>query len=267
MSYKTGSLWWINPILFMRWTRGFGIAVTRTLATLLTLFILLASSWQGSARPTEPAFQNVLDRYGIPLQLPTEGKFILVNVPAFELLAFEEGVPVLRSRIIVGTPWNKTPLVTTFVSAVRFRPTWRPTPSMVASGEYRDYVRPPGPNNPLGLAAVRLAPGLLVYLHGTNQPELFELERRALSHGCIRVERWDELVAFVLDMDLESVHAYAEGKRTFDIATNPIPVELGYYLAFPDASGKLARYADIYGVGDKVSQGPLDPSGVGSCAI
>ena len=45
---------------------------------------------------------------------------------------------------------------------------------MIASGEYRDAVWPPGPNNPLGLAAVRLEPGLLVYLHDTNQRQLFE---------------------------------------------------------------------------------------------
>jgi len=232
------------------------MAVIRKIAALFTFLGLLTWGWQGSplkAQAFEPGFQPMLDRYGIPLQIPAEGKFILVNVPAFEVLAFQDGMPVLRSRIIVGTAWNKTPLLTTFVSAVRFRPTWRPTPSMVASGEYRDYVRPPGPNNPLGLAAVRLAPGLLVYLHGTNQPELFELERRALSHGCIRVERWDELVAFVLDMELETVHRYAQGRRTFDIPTRPIPVELGYYLSFPDESGRLIRHVDVYGIAAKVN--------------
>ena len=103
---------------------------------------------------------------------------------------------------------------------------------MVGSGEYTDYVRPPDPNNPFGLAAVRLAPGLLVYLHGTNQPELFDQERRALAHGCIRLERWDELIAFVLDTDLKTVHRYAQSRRTFDIPTHPTPVELGYYLSF-----------------------------------
>ncbi|MGJ8561647.1 MAG: L,D-transpeptidase family protein [Litorimonas sp.] len=219
--------------------------------TVLLSFLVLIASFGSSIIPTsadEPGFQQALDRFDIPLQIPDERKFILVNVPAFEVLAFQDGAPVLRSRIIVGAPWTRTPLVRTFVSAVRFRPTWRPTRSMIASGEYRDYVRPPGPDNPLGLAAVRLAPGLLVYLHGTNHPELFELERRALSHGCIRVDRWDELVAFVLDMDLETVHTYANGNRTFDISVHPIPVELGYYLSFPDPDGRLIHHMDIYGI-------------------
>ena len=137
---------------------------------------------------------------------------------------------------------------------------------MVASGEYRDYVRLPDPNNPLGLAAVHLAPGLLVYLHGTNRPTLFDQERRAFSHGCIRVERWDELIAFVLDMDLETVHVYAHSTKTFDIPTRPIPVELRYYLSFPDASGQLIRHEDIYGIGDKVSHVLSSSSSASRCA-
>lgn len=244
--------------------------MTRKIVVLLTFFDLLTWGWPGlpvTAPVSKPRFQQVLDRYDIPLQIPADGKFILVNIPAFEVLAFQDGISVLRSRIIVGTPWNKTRLFTTFVSAVRFRPTWRPTPSMVPNGEYKDYVRPPPEQTiPLGLAVVRLAPGLMVYLHGTNQPELFDLEQRALSHGCIRVERWDELIAFVLDMNFETVHAYAQGRKTFDIPTRPIPVELGYYLSFPDAGGRLLRHADIYGMGDKVSQFFSGSSSAGGCA-
>lgn len=242
--------------------------MARKIAILMTLLVIVLW-WVApppAAQSSEPRFQQLLDRYDIPLEIPAEGKFILVNIPAFEVVAFHNGEPVLRSRVIVGTPWTRTPLITTFVSAVRFRPSWRPTPSMVASGEYKDYVRPPGPNNPLGLAAVRLEPGLLVYLHGTNKPGLFELQQRALSHGCIRVELWDELVAFVLDVNVEAVHAYAGGNRTFDAAADPTPVELGYYLSFPDPSGRLIRYEDIYGIGDRVSQAPSVSRAGGLCA-
>lgn len=193
------------------------------------------------------AFQARLDRFGIPLRLPAAGKAILVNVPAFELIAFEDGEPVFRSRIIVGTPWNPTPLIDTYVSRVTFRPSWRPTPSMVASGEYPDRVRPPGPNNPLGLAAVRLEPGLLVYLHDTNQRHLFELEDRALSHGCIRVQRWDELIAWILGRSADWVRRTAETPPTREVAADPIPVLIRYYTAFPGRDGSLETFADIYG--------------------
>ena len=195
------------------------------------------------------AFQMALDRAGVAYQIPPEGKGILVNIPAFELIAFDQGAPILRSRIIVGAPWHRTPRLTPYVSAVRFRPTWRPTASMIASGEYADRVWPAGPGNPLGLAAVRLQPGLLVYLHDTNHREKFDETYRALSHGCLRVQQWDRLVAFVLGMDLAQVHRLANGQRTFDAPTPPIPVTLAYFTRFPDASGRIIEHPDIYNLG------------------
>jgi murein L,D-transpeptidase YcbB/YkuD len=191
-------------------------------------------------------FPEQLQRLGVDYAPPATGKAILVNIPAFELIAFEDGEPVLRSRVIVGTPWHPTPILDTHVSRVTFRPTWRPTPAMVASGEYVDRVWPPGTRNPLGLAAVRLEPGLLVYLHDTNQRQLFEREMRALSHGCVRVQKWDEVVAFVLGMDLEEVRRLAGGRRTLEVPAEPIQVTLGYYTVFPDETGELRRFEDIY---------------------
>ena len=197
-------------------------------------------------------FQARLDALGIPLTLPP-GKAILVNIPAFELIAFEDGAPVLRSRVIVGAPWHRTPRMDTYVSRVTFRPSWRPTPAMVASGEYADRVRPPGPNNPLGLAAVRLQPGLLVYLHDTNQRHRFAEENRALSHGCIRVERWDALIAWILDRDQGWVRRMAETPPTKEVPAPRIPVLIRYLPVFPAADGAVLRHQDIYGLGGAVA--------------
>jgi murein L,D-transpeptidase YcbB/YkuD len=191
-------------------------------------------------------FQQSLDRYGVPLSVPQSGKAIVVNVPAFQLIAFEDGNPVMRSRIIVGTPWNRTPLIETYVTAVRIRPTWRPTPAMIASGEYVDRRWPAGRKNPLGLVAIRLEPGLLVYLHDTNRRGLFDKPMRALSHGCIRVQQWDDLAAWILDVDHETIHRWANGKRTFDVPTPNIPVLITYLTAFPDGDDRLELFEDIY---------------------
>jgi hypothetical protein len=210
------------------------------------------------APPPSSVFQGHLDRLGVPYRPPARGKAILVNVPAFELVAFEDAAPVLRSRVIVGSPRNPTPLMETYATAVRFRPRWRPTPDMVASGEYKDRIWPPGPKNPLGLAAIRLAPGLLVYLHDTNRRSLFTREDRALSHGCIRVQRWDELIAWLLDTDVAEVHRHANGRRTFDMPTPAVPVTLGYFTTFPDDAGDPVRFEDVYRRGI-VASGP-EPS-------
>lgn len=198
------------------------------------------------APPPLPSFQDHLDRLGIDYRAPERGKAILVNVPGYEAIALEDGKPVIRSRAIVGTARNPTPILETHTSVVRFRPSWRPTPSMVASGAYKDYRRPPGPNNPLGLAAIRLEPGMLIYLHDTNRPQLFDRADRALSHGCVRVERWDEMVAWLLEIDMEEVYRHANGRRTFDMPAEPIRVTMGYYTTFPDPDGQAVAHADIY---------------------
>jgi murein L,D-transpeptidase YcbB/YkuD len=191
-------------------------------------------------------FQASLNRLGVSFTAPRKGKAILVNIPAFELIAFAEGEPVFRSRTIVGAPWHRTPIMDTYTSVVRFRPTWRPTPPMIASGKYRDRIWPPGLKNPLGLAAVRLQPGLLIYLHDTNHRELFEHDMRALSHGCIRVQQWDKVIAWILDIEMDEVHRLANGARTVDVAAPNIPVTLGYFTKFPNDAGKLVEYEDIY---------------------
>jgi murein L,D-transpeptidase YcbB/YkuD len=250
-----------------------------TLGVLAALaFVLACSLGPARAEPTEALqpsvstepsdFQEALDRIGIPLELPRNGKAIIVNIPAFELIAFADGRPVLRSRVIVGAPWHRTPILSTYTTTVRFRPTWRPTPAMIASGEHRDRVWPPGLSNPLGLAAIRLEEGLLVYLHDTNHRELFARENRALSHGCVRVELWDQLIAWLMEFDLQTVHRLANGRATFDVPTPPVPVILGYFMVFPDAVGEPVRYEDIYGLGDSapVPAINLEAPSLSSCA-
>lgn len=196
--------------------------------------------------PPPPSFQDHLDRLNIDYTVPRTGKAILVNIPGFEVIAFEDGEPVLRSRAIVGTPRNQTPVMETHTSVVRFRPSWRPTPRMVASGAYKDFRRPPGRNNPLGLAAIRLEPGMLIYLHSTNRPQLFSRDARALSHGCVRVENWEALVAWLLEIDATEVQLHANGPATFDMPAEPIRVTMAYFTTFPDAEGRPVVHNDIY---------------------
>ena len=231
--------------------------MTRFLLTLALLALAACAAPRVTAPPSTPLalaeapplspFEAALREIGAEFRPPARGKAVLVNIPAYELIAFEDGLPVMTSRVIVGASRTQTPVVDTEVSVVRFRPTWRPTPEMVASGEYADRRWPAGPRNPLGLAAIRLEPGLLVYLHDTNRPGLFEREARALSHGCVRTERWDALAAWILDIPVDEVLAHANGSRTFDMPPPaPVPVFLRYYTVFPDADGEIRRHPDIY---------------------
>ena len=209
-----------------------------------------------SADPTAPAPVSPIGRpaprpmtYLDPPfeRIPAEGKAIFVNIPSYELIAFEDGQEVLRSRVIVGSPKHPTPEMSTKTSVVRFRPTWTPTSEMVREEGVSPETRPPGKNNPLGLLAIRFEAGNLIYLHDTNNRKLFGRDKRALSHGCVRVERWDEVAAFVLGIPVEEVRRHAEGKRTFDTETEGVPVVIRYKTKFPDQAGVVRDYADIYG--------------------
>ena len=66
----------------------------------------------GPAAATEPApsaYVSLLRSQGVETAIPARGKFILVNIPSYELIALQDGVPVLRSRVVVGKPAAPTP--------------------------------------------------------------------------------------------------------------------------------------------------------------
>ncbi|WP_246158309.1 L,D-transpeptidase family protein [Reyranella soli] len=117
--------------------------------------------------------------------IPSRGRTIVVHIPSFELIALEDGAPVLRSRVIVGRPSTPTPELLSSMSSIRFNPAWMPTPSMI-SNEGAHYA-PRGPNNPLGQLLFELDNDQLIFLHDTNDRSLFSRSNRALSHGCVRV--------------------------------------------------------------------------------
>ncbi len=83
----------------------------------------------------------------VGVDVPSRGRFVLVNIPSFELIAFENGDPVLRSRVVVGRRATPTPELETAIVAVKFNPSWTPTPAMMR-WEGARYM-PPGPRNPL----------------------------------------------------------------------------------------------------------------------
>ena len=226
---------------------------------MLTIAIVVALAACGGQAPrpsTQPApqeqaaspFLDSLTALGIPLALPP-GRAILVNIPSYELVALEDGQPVFWSRVIVGKPETRTPRIDTTTSSVVFWPSWRPTPEMVASGEVPDRVFPPGPGNPMGGLAITLDTPLGIAMHDTNQRYLFVRERRAFSHGCIRVQKWDTLAAWLLDRDEDWVRTMAAGPTTQRLAAPRVPVLIRYFTVFPTEGGGIGRYADIYGLG------------------
>jgi len=198
---------------------------------------------QAGTASTE-TFASVLARGGIAA--PARGRFVLVNIPAFELIALEDGRPVLRSRVIVGTAGMPTPELLSSLYAVRFNPSWTPTPAMVRKEGARPV--PPGPRNPLGQILFALDNDDLIFLHDTNDRSLFDRSNRALSHGCVRVQRAHALAAWALrKSEADVAEMIATGATRSVPLSAPIPVLLAYRTRFPEEDGKVKTYPDIYG--------------------
>ena len=110
----------------------------------------------------------------------------------------------------------------------------------------------PGAKNALGLVKLIFPNEHSVYLHSTPSTELFSRSRRDFSSGCIRVEKPDELTAWVLRNNpgwtLERVRqAMQSGPDDVTVRLpQPIPVFIVYgtVLAYPD--GEVHFYPDIY---------------------
>lgn len=193
-------------------------------------------------------FRETLRRAGITLPLPARGRAIVVNIPGFELIAIEDGVPVMRSRVVVGAVATPTPVMRTRLIGLEFWPSWQPSRGMIERGEYRaGDVTPPGPDNPLGPVVLWLDNNQEILLHATNAPARFDDAVPAASHGCVWVERYQDLAAWVIGENRERLSARLEQVRTRWQRVRPIPVWLVYFTRFPNAAGDIVEYPDLYG--------------------
>jgi L,D-transpeptidase ErfK/SrfK len=134
---------------------------------------------------------------------PREG--IVVNLPEHRLYYFpkqKRGEPrvVITYPVSIGKMDWRTPLGLTHVIGKQKNPVWYPPESVrkehAEAGDPLPASVPSGPDNPLGLFAMRLAAGNGTYLiHGTNNPIAVGL---AVTHGCVRMYPDDVAALFPL---------------------------------------------------------------------
>lgn len=110
----------------------------------------------------------------------------------------------------------------------------------------------PGAKNALGFVKFMFPNEYNVYLHGTPAKALFSKSRRDFSHGCIRVEKPDELAAWVLqglpDWTPERIREAENGTRTLQVnLKQSIPVLIVYGTVMSDETGQVSFFDDIYG--------------------
>ena len=113
------------------------------------------------------------------------------------------------------------------------------------------FVQRPGKDNALGTVKFLFPNPQDIYLHDTSQPELFSLDERALSSGCVRVEK-PRLLAEKLLRSQDGWHRglideAIDHNRTSRIRLkDPVPVYLMYWTTWVDEQGKLQIRDDVY---------------------
>lgn len=219
---------------------------------------------------------------------------IMVNIPNFSLIYYLNGSQILASRVIVGRPDRKTPLMRSALNNVVLNPPWNvPTslvrqdiipkvkqdpaylfkhnytllsgwssdaevidPSMIdwhmvsaASFPYR-IRQAPGATNSLGRYKFNMPSSDAIYLHDTPNHNLFQKDIRALSSGCVRVNKASDLANLLLQdagwNDSRISNTLKEGDTRYVSIRHRIPVNLYYLTAWVADDGKTQFRTDIY---------------------
>lgn len=164
-------------------------------------------------------------------------RYIVVNIPAFQLEAVEGSRVVQRHRVIVGKPDRQTPGVFAQIRTINLYPYWHvpesvarldliprlerepgylnqmhirvvnqtgqdvtasANPAWQASPSSVSFRQEPGPWNALGLIRLDMPNDKNVYMHDTPMKDLFGWRERTFSAGCVRVEGVADLAVWLL---------------------------------------------------------------------
>lgn len=197
-------------------------------------------------------------------------EFIFVNIPSYQLVFKRNDKTELESNVVVGETLTETAIFSGLIERLVFSPYWN-IPRNIIKNEIeqsiandKEYLakhnmewnngnirQKPGPRNPMGLVKFIFPNSNEIYLHDTPSKSLFKSEYRAYSHGCINVNKAQELAFLVLKNDpnwpAERISQALSGeKETICILKNKIPVHIGYFTALVTDSGKINFYHDVY---------------------
>jgi murein L,D-transpeptidase YcbB/YkuD len=211
-------------------------------------------------------------------KLNTAKEYIAVNIPSYRLHYFQDGEPVLVSKVVVGKELNKTVVFSGQMSYIAFSPYWN-VPNSILENEIKpgierdpDYLekhnmewvgnrvrQKPGGSNSLGLVKFMFPNSNNIYLHDTPAKSLFNKEERAFSHGCVRVEKAKELAVLITKKHGNWTEGkvdkamHAQKENTFGIK-DKIPVYIAYFTAWADEDGNIAFFDDIYKRDNRLAQ-------------
>ena len=242
----------------------------------------------------------------LPDTIPAD--FILVNIPEYKMHVFENGKPSWQSNVVVGKAAGRTQVFRGNLSQIVLNPSWGIPPGIaknevlpgikkdisylekhemeVYSGNTKvnphkinwdkigdhipyNFRQTSGGENPLGQFKFFLSNSFWIYLHDSNEKYLFDDNKRALSHGCIRVEKARQLAEYLLNRqnlklstksentvkkknalpiwNTERLNKLLNNTEDYGISIEPsLPVYIVYFTAWVNQKGELNLRNDIY---------------------
>jgi murein L,D-transpeptidase YcbB/YkuD len=164
-------------------------------------------------------------------------RYIMMNIPATELEAVDNGAVEQRHNTVIGKPDRQSPVMSTQVQNINFNPFWtvplsiikkdlipkmQKEPTYLADHHIRifnpagqevpaeqvnwntdeatkmRFTQDPGFGNSLGTVRINIANQYGVYMHDTPYKSVFGQEYRFDSSGCARVQNVRDLCAWIL---------------------------------------------------------------------
>ena len=216
---------------------------------------------------------------------------LFVNLPSQETTLVRNDRIEVTMRSIVGRPSRETPLLEDRLTHIIINPTWTVPPTVlkqdklpnlrqrgttgienavvyldgepvvpemvdwtgVTPGRVR-IVQQPGDWNALGRFRFNLTNPHNIYLHGTNEPWLFDRDIRAISSGCVRLQDARGLAELLLaevgvtPQRVDDILAKGEPQW---IKVRTLPVRFVYWMATVLPDGTIRLHPDVYDMVDE----------------
>ncbi len=227
-----------------------------------------------------------MERYRWKRTKSKHDKHIEVNVAPAMLFASDKDSLSLITRVCVGSVTNKTPLLESNISYLNLNPIWNvPTsiaqkevailqkkdPTYIKRNNMKLYKKgkevdvesinwkevdptkfsytirqDPGEKNALGLIKFMFNNAFSIYLHDTPSKAAFNRKNRAVSHGCVRVQKPFDLAFFCMAVTSDDLY---KDRLYFSIDKLPVSKE-GKKRA---KENNLKKLPDILNPKDKIS--------------
>ncbi|QPC93050.1 murein L,D-transpeptidase [Mesorhizobium sp. INR15] len=219
---------------------------------------------------------------------------VFINQPAFTASYIDNGEEKLKTRAVIGRTTNQTAFFYDQIKQVDFHPYWGVPQSIIVNemlprlrndpgyldragyevtdakgkripssavnwGGYGANIpynvrQQPSEANALGELKILFPNKHAIYMHDTPQKSFFKQDMRALSHGCVRLQDPRGMAAAVLGQSVDYVAEKLKHGHSTEDVTRKIPVYVAYFTAWPDMSGNVEYFSDVYDRDSRLKQ-------------